>query len=52
MERGDDGEIQRATHVVYDAVGAWSSSTAKQLTYWHCLSDEAWAVSEQHMSDE
>ena len=52
MERGDDGEMQRATHVVYDAVGAWSSSTAKQLTYWHCLSDEAWAVSEQHMSDE
>ena len=38
LEDGDDGHKQRATHILYDAVGPWR--TAMQLSYWHCLDEE------------
>ena len=34
---GDDGQPQRVTRVVYDAIEPWP-----ELTYWHCLDDETW----------
>ena len=36
-EKGDNGFKRRATHVVYDAVGHWRSTS-----YWHCLDGETW----------
>ena len=42
VEKGDDGAPQRASRIVYDAVGTWSQCTAAQLTYYHLLDDEAW----------
>ena len=36
-EEGDDGQRQRATHLVYDAVGAWP-----ETKLWHCLDDVTW----------
>ena len=36
-EEGDDGQCQRATHIVYDAVGAWP-----ETKLWHCLDDVTW----------
>ena len=33
---------QRASRIIYDAVGAWAGCTPKQLTYYHCLDDERW----------
>ena len=36
-EEGDDGQRQRATHVVYDAVGVWP-----ETKLWHCLDDVTW----------
>ena len=38
VEVGDDGELQRVSRVVYDAVGPWKATTV----YWHCLDDERW----------
>ena len=38
-EEGDDGQCQRATHVVYDAVGAWP-----ETRLWHCLDDVTWCA--------
>ena len=38
----DDGHVQHASRIVYDAAGAWSRPT----TYWHCLRDERWRVEE------
>ena len=34
----------RHTQIIYDAVGNWT--TARQLTYWHCLDDENWEAAE------
>ena len=48
VEQSDVGGLQRASRVVYDAVGPWAASTAKDLTYWHCLDDEQW----QHVATE
>ena len=42
VEPADGGGTQRASRVVYDAVGLWASCSAKQLTYYHCLDDERW----------
>jgi hypothetical protein len=42
VEAADGGGTQRASRIVYDAVGCWSACTAKQLTYYHCLDDEQW----------
>ena len=42
VEAADGGGFQRASRVVYDAVGAWAHSKPKDLTYWHCLDDEQW----------
>jgi hypothetical protein len=42
MEKGDDGRPQRATHVQYDAQGAWATCGPKNLQFWHCLDDERW----------
>ena len=42
VEPSDDGGLQRASRVVYDATGQWRRCTAAQLTYWHCLDDELW----------
>ena len=36
--RDDDGEVAYESHVVYDAVGEWTSTTK----YWHRLNDEQW----------
>ena len=44
IEPADDGGSQRATQIIYDAVGNWT--TARQLTYWHCLDDENWEATE------
>ena len=46
LEVGDDGQKQRATHIQYDAVGSWR--TTKQLSYWHCLDDEHWQLTDCH----
>ena len=45
VEDADGGGTQRATCVTYDATGPWTSCTARQLTYWHCLDDEQWKAS-------
>ena len=42
VEDADGGGKQRASCLVYDAVGPWQSCTQTQLTYWHCLDDELW----------
>jgi hypothetical protein len=42
VEPSDEGGTQRASCIVYDAVGDWATCTTKQLTYWHCLDDERW----------
>ena len=42
VEDADGGGKQRASCVVYDAVGPWANCTRQQLTYWHCLDDEHW----------
>ena len=42
IEPADDGGTQRASRIVYDAVGQWKHCTAKQLTSYHCLDDEQW----------
>ena len=44
VEPADDGGSQRATQIIYDAVDNWT--TARQLTYWHCLDDENWEATE------
>ena len=47
IERSDDGGHQRASCIVYDAVGPWANCTKQQLTYWHCLDDESWQYEAQ-----
>ena len=42
VEDSDIGGKQRASRVVYDAVGKWARCKAKASTYWHCLDDEQW----------
>ena len=42
VEPSDGGGMQRASRVVYDAVGPWAKCTTADLTYWHCLDDEQW----------
>ena len=42
IEPADGGGSQRASRIIYDAVGAWAGCTPKQLTYYHCLDDERW----------
>ena len=42
VEVGDDGALQRASRIVYDRQGRWTSCSTKALTYWHCLDDEVW----------
>ena len=37
---GDDGHMQRAYRLTYDAVGPWQKKT--DLAYWHCLDNENW----------
>lgn len=43
-EAADDGGMQYASQIVYDAVGNWETCSAKELTYWHCLDDELWKM--------
>ena len=42
VEQSDDGGLQRASRIVYDATGPWARCNARDLTYWHCLDDEQW----------
>ena len=42
VEPADGGGTQRASRIVYDAVGPWANCTPQQLTYHHCLDDEQW----------
>ena len=42
VEKGDDGGVQRASCVRYDAAGDWRDCDQRELTYWHCLDDEWW----------
>ena len=44
-ERGDDGHMQRAYRIVYDASGSWQKKA--DLVYWHCLDDENWTVANE-----
>ena len=44
IEDADGGGKQRASRIVYDASGPWAGCNAKDLTYWHCLDDEQWAI--------
>ena len=42
VEAADGGGSQRASCIVYDAVGTEAQCTQAQLTFWHCLDDEQW----------
>ena len=44
VESADDGGTQRASRVVYDAVGLWANCNSKELAYYHCLDDEQWQL--------
>ena len=46
VEDADGGGKQRASCIVYDAVGPWAQCSKAQLTYWHCLDDEQWEAAE------
>ena len=46
VEDADGGGKQRASCIVYDAVGPWAQCTKADLTYWHCLDDEQWEAAE------
>ena len=46
VEDADGGGKQRASCIVYDAVGSWAQCTKADLTYWHCLDDEQWEAAE------
>ena len=52
IEPSDDGGEQRASRIVYDAVGPWRDCQVTELTYYHCLDDETWALEKDHMLDE
>ena len=47
VEKADGGGTQRASCILYDAVGQWESCNKQTLTYWHCLDDEQWRFVEQ-----
>ena len=47
VEKADGGGTQRASCILYDAVGQWESCSKQTLTYWHCLDDEQWRFVEQ-----
>ena len=47
LEAADGGGTQRATYIVYDAVGPWPACTKEQLRYCHCLDDEQWHFADQ-----
>ena len=42
VEAADGGGKQRASCILYDAVGPWANCNGRELTYWHCLDDEVW----------
>jgi len=46
VEEADGGGKQRSARIVYDAVGEWQHCSRKDLTYYHCLDDEAWHTCE------
>ena len=52
VEASDDGGEQRASRIVYDAVGNWRHCQTAELTYYHCLDDETWALEADHLPDE